>query len=186
MLSALENRAIADGDNGSFFVRLATELAYGHAFDEFHAGYGEDTLLGIVWRAPYRWGAVELALIVLVGIWVFGGRERPAVAEGVLRRRDTRDHVQAVADLWARGRDPGVPLDALLVALDARAGARQQGSGVQAFVSWVTAVRPELRGRAEATWQRAVALCEGGAPSVASAVSVAAELRSIEQEVSKC
>src|SRR6185295_10207562 len=99
-----------------------------HAFDELHTGYGNLDLVTLLWQTPYRWVSVQLAVLLLFAAWGLASRARPAERDSLVRRRETRDHVQAVASWWARSRDVGLPLTALLTSLETRAARRVSGS----------------------------------------------------------
>lgn len=187
-LDSLRNHTIGDGDAGPFWVHLAAELGEKHMFDEVHTGYGNLNLVTLIWRAPYRWAALDLAFVLAVGVWGFGSRARRADAEPPTRRRETRDHVQAVASWWGRSGDVGLPLSALLTGLDARAAGRLHAAGGRTFLAWASAVRPELGARATAAWEHAellLSLPRRGI-SMRDVVTTAAELRAIEREVFQC
>ena len=187
-LDSLRNGAIGDGDAGPFWVRLAAALGPKHAFDELHTGYGDLNLITLIWRAPYRWAVLDLGLVLALGVWGFGGRARRAEIDPTPRRRETKDHVQAVADWWGRSGDLGLPLAALLLGLDARAAGRMHAASGRNFVAWARAVRPDLGARATDAWDHALRLlAPAGKPSsTREVVTVAAELRAIEMEVFPC
>src|SRR4029078_5529509 len=80
-----------------------------------------------------------------------------------IRRRRMLDHVEAVARLWEEGQDAGLPLRAILNAVDERARARLGGAGAEKpFVRWIERVRPDLAPRTTEAWARAERL--GGTP----------------------
>jgi len=187
-LDSLRNQAIGDGGAALFWVHLASELGEKHAFDEVHTGYGDLNLITLIWRAPYRWAALDLAFVLALGAWGFGSRTHRADADPPARRRETKDHVQAVADWWGRSGDVGLPLSALLVGLDARAAGRLHATGGRSFVAWASSVRPDLGPRATAAWEQAERLLSlpRRSASARDAVTTAAELRAIEKEVFQC
>jgi hypothetical protein len=185
-LDSLRNHAIGDGDAGPFWVRLADALGTSHAFDELHTGYGDLNLATLLWRAPYRWAALDLGFVFVLAVWGFGGRERRARRDPPTRRRETKDHVQAIADWWGRSGDLGLPLTALLVGLDARAAGRTHGAGGRNFIAWAAAVRPELGARAAEAWTHAEQLLTKKRPSPREVVTVASALRTLEKEVFPC
>ncbi len=204
-LGSLRNGAIGDGDAGPFWVRVAASLGPTHAFDELHTGYGDLNLITLIWRAPYRWAVLDLGLVLALGVWGFGARARRAEIDPTPRRRETKDHVQAVADWWGRSGDLGLPLAALLLGLDARAAGRMHAADGHNFVAWARAVRPDLGARAADAWDRALRLLTPAArkpsstrsstrastrsstrSSTREVVTVAAELRAIEMEVFPC
>jgi hypothetical protein len=187
-LDSLRNQAIGERDAALIWVHLAAALGEKHAFDEVHTGYGDLNLVTLIWRAPYRWAALDLAFVLALGVWGFGSRTRRADAEPPTRRRETKDHVQAVADWWGRSGDLGLPLSALLIGLDARAAGRLHSPGGRSFVAWASAVRPDLGARATAAWERAERLLSlpRRTASTREVVTTAAELRAIEREVFQC
>jgi hypothetical protein len=183
---SLRNDAIGTDDAGPFWLRLAGTLGQLHGFDELHTGYGDLNLLTLIWRAPYRWAALDLGFVLAIGVWGFGGRERRAVRDPAPRRRETKDHVQAVADWWGRSGDLGLPLTALLVGLDARAAGRLHAPGGRNFIAWAAAVRPELGARAAEAWAHAEQLLARKRSSPREVVTVASALRTLEKEVFPC
>ncbi len=187
-LDSLRNQAIGDGGAGAFWTHLAAELGEKHRFDEVHTGYGDLNLVTLLWRAPYRWAALDLAFVLAVGVWGFGSRTRRADADPGARRRETKDHVQAVADWWGRSGDVGLPLSALLTGLDARAAGRLHARGGRTFIAWASSVRPELGARATAAWEHAELLLSRPRRGISTreVVTTAAELRAIEREVFQC
>jgi hypothetical protein len=187
-LDSLRNQDIGDGGAGAFWVHLAAELGEKHTFDEVHTGYGDLNLITLIWRAPYRWAALDLAFVLALGVWGFGSRTRRADADPPARRRETKDHVQAVADWWGRSGDVGLPLSALLTGLDARAAGRLHARGGRSFVAWASSVRPELGARATAAWEQAERLLSLPRRGISTreVVTTAAELRAIEREVFQC
>ena len=142
----------------------------------------------MLWRAPYRWAALDLAFVLALGVWGFGSRTRRADADPPTRRRETKDHVQAVADWWGRSGDVGLPLAALLIGLDARAAGRLHAPGGRSFVAWASSVRPDLGARATAAWEHAERLLSLPRRGISTrdVVTTAAELRAIEREVFQC
>jgi len=186
LFDSLRNDAIGTADAGPFWIHLATTLGERHAFDELHTGYGDLNLLTLIWRAPYRWAALDLGFVLAIGVWGFGSRERRAVRDPAPRRRETKDHVQAVADWWGRSGDLGLPLTALLVGLDARAAGRLHAPGGRNFVAWAAAVRPELGARAAEAWAHAEQLLAKKRSSPREVVTVASALRTLEKEVFPC
>ena len=187
LLDTLRNDEIGEDDAGPFWVRLAAALGERHAFDELHTGYGNLNLVTLLWQTPYRWVSIQLGVLLLFAAWALASRARPAERDSPVRRRETKDHVQAVASWWARSRDVGLPLTALLTSLETRAARRVTGSsGAHRFVAWATAVRPELGQRAAGAWKRAEELLAQKRSPARELVSVAAELRSVEREVFPC
>ncbi|MHB1846744.1 MAG: DUF4350 domain-containing protein [Deltaproteobacteria bacterium] len=195
---AARNAQIAKGDNGLFFAHLAFDLGGHHVFDERLAGYGESSLWALITGAPWALGLGQLALALSLLLWSLLPRRLPAEqATGARvsadgrplgreppRRRAVRDHVDAVAALWAKAGDPGLPLERLLAGVEGRARARLQAAGEGAFEAWVTALRPELaaRARAAALHARSVSQ-EGRRANGAEARRAAQEILRIEREV---
>ncbi|HET6150986.1 MAG TPA: DUF4350 domain-containing protein [Polyangia bacterium] len=187
LLDTLRNDEIGADDAGPFWVRLAAALGQRHAFDELHTGYGNLNLVTLLWQTPYRWVSLQVGVLLLFATWGLASRARPAERDSPVRRRETRDHVQAVANWWARSRDVGLPLTALLTGLEARAARRVSGgAGARRFVAWAAAVRPELGQRAATAWTRAEELLAQKRSPARELVSVAAELRRVEKEVFPC
>jgi hypothetical protein len=182
----LRNHAIGGGDTGPFWVRLAAALGARHAFDELHTGYGDLNLLTLLWRAPYRWAALDVGFVLCLGAWAFGSRRRRAERDPIPRRRETQDHVQAVADWWGRSGDLGLPLAALLLGLDARAAGRMHAAGGRNFIAWASAVEPALGARAAEAWAEAETLLAKKSPSPRAVVTAAAELCTVERKVFPC
>lgn len=181
---ALRNSSIGENDRATLVARLAHELGSAHVFDEFHTGYGDATIWRHIARAPYRFGALHLGVLLLLGIWILAPRERPAAPAARVRRREARDHVEAVATWWRRGGDVALPLHALCAALDERVRRRGGSASERPFVAWVAATRPELSDEVRAAWDDASRIGEAGASQkVAAAVRAAARLRRIESEV---
>jgi hypothetical protein len=181
---ALQNGEIGTGTNGSFFVNLALDAGARQVFDEFAAGFGDLGLGTLLRRGPYRYGLAQAVLALGVLLIAFAGRRLPVRAPDPIRRRQTMDHVDAVARLWERSRDPGLPLESLLRAATDRARARHSPApSEEAFVGWVSLVRPELGQRAAALWARATGLVVAAEPREEDCRSAAAELARLEEEV---
>jgi hypothetical protein len=115
---------IGKSDNGVFLTHLALAGGGDQVFDEFSTGFGDLGLASLLAKAPYRWGLLQAAVAFLVLLWSLGLRRAPAQPLSRIRRRQTADHVEAVARLWAEAGDAGLPLDSLLRAADDRARAR--------------------------------------------------------------
>jgi hypothetical protein len=155
-------------------------------FDEFSTGFGDLGLSTLLAKAPYRWGLVQAALAFIVLLWCLALRRAPAEAPTKIRRRQTGDHVEAVARLWAEAGDSGLPLDSLLrAAADrgrARLGMGSRTDGASDFVTWIQTVRPELGARALELWGRAAALAELRRPPLSRVRAAAEELAKLERE----
>ncbi len=199
---------IGKAQNGVFFARLALSGGDNQVFDEFSTGFGDLGLSSLLAAAPYRWGLLQGAIALAVLLWCLALRRAPAELATKIRRRQTADHVEAVAHLWAEAGDSGLPLDSLLRAAADRARARlgmgfgsalhgggggvgeagpllQGQSGAERssdFVSWIQTVRPELGGRALELWGRATALAELRRPPLNRVRAAAAELAVLERE----
>jgi hypothetical protein len=180
---AAVNEAIGLSFNGAFFADLAFDSGQAQVFDEFATGFGDLGLRTLLARAPYRWALAQVVLSLTVLLLALALRRRPAETPGKIRRRQTSDHVDAVARLWARNGDAGLPLDSLMRAANDRARARLETSGVgDPFVRWVALVRPELAERARMLWTRAEGLTGEALPSVVLAQGTAADLIRLEKE----
>jgi len=182
--SLLRNQRLAP-QGAVLLVRLALDLAPGpHLFDEFHAGYAS---AGSIWdllrAAPYRFGLLQGAIALAVGLLALGVRRLPAEAPDAIRRRSTEEHVEAVARLWRRAGDAGLALQAILGAAADRARRRLGGAAsATAFSTWVARARPERASHADDLWRRCQDLAQGR-PTSAQACRAAAELVSLEREV---
>jgi hypothetical protein len=180
---AAVNENIGLSSNGAFFADLAFDSGQSQVFDEFATGFGDLGLMTLLARAPYRWALAQVVLSLTVLLLALALRRRPAETPTKIRRRQTSDHVDAVARLWARNGDAGLPLDSLMRAANDRARARLEISGVRdPFVRWVALVRPELAERARVLWTRAQGLTGEPRPSVVLAQGTAAELIRLEKE----
>lgn len=180
---AARNGRIGLGGNGPFLAKLAFLLGRRHVFDEYKTGFGEGNLLTLAARLPYRWGLLQLALVGALALVSFARRRLPAEPPDPLRRRRTVDHVEAVARLWERGRDAGLPLRALLNAAAERARLRLGGaSGGRPFVEWIARVRPDLASRAAASWEGAERLCDYTRPTLDEARRAAEDVKALEGE----
>ncbi len=180
---AARDDQIANGDNGPFLARLAFEAGARQVFDEFGTGFGDQGLASLFAKAPYRFGLLQLAVALLALLWAGGARRWPVSPARPIRRRQTADHLAAVARLWARAGDAGLALDALLRAAADRARGRLGGSaGEDAFVLWVSSVRPELGDRAREAWDRAQELAQARQPPPAQARAAAQDLARLERE----
>jgi hypothetical protein len=177
---------IGKAQNGILLTHLALAGGGAQVFDEFSTGFGDLGLSTLLLQAHYRWGLLQAALALLVLLWGRSLRRAPAEPPAKIRRRQTRDHVEAVARLWADAGDAGLPLDSLLRAAADRARGRL-GSGTSAegsgdFTTWVATVRPELGGRAVALWDRASALASQRRPPLKSVRAAAEDLAKLEKE----
>jgi hypothetical protein len=180
------NGRIGLAGNGPFLARLALTLGKKHVFDEFHSGFGDGSVTSLLARVPYRWGVAQLALVGLLGLFAFSRRRVPADPPPRFRRRRTLDHVEAVAHLWQQARDAGLPLQAILNAVDERAQARLAGSGgARPFVEWIERMRPKLAARAREAWAKAESLAQRPRPSPDEARRAAVEIKQLEREASK-
>jgi hypothetical protein len=178
------NNHIGAANNGRFLARLALDLGPRHVFDEFKAGFGDGDLASLLERVPYRWALAQLGLAGLAWLFGVGPRRWPAQPVALVKRRRTLDHVEAVAHFWRRAGDAGLPLSALLKALDDRA--RLRGSdGPTPFLSRVLRARPELSEHARASWARAEALAQGPQPRPEDARAAAATLLALDPEGTK-
>ncbi|HUB05359.1 MAG TPA: DUF4350 domain-containing protein [Myxococcales bacterium] len=174
---------IGKGDNGLFFAHLAYDGGARQVFDEFGTGFGDQGIASLFAGAPYRWGLAQLAVALLLLLWAGGARRWPVALTEQVRRRQTSDHVAAVARLWARAGDAGLALEALLrAAADRARGRLGLASGEDAFPAWVAAVRPELGGRARLAWDRARELARQKQPPMAGVRAAAEELARLERE----
>lgn len=177
------NDRVGLGGHGVFLARLALGLGQRHVFDEFKTGFGEGDIMSLLARVPYRWGLLQAALVACVALWGVAQRRLLVQATPVLRRRNSLDHVEAVAQLWAGAEDAGLPLAALLTAFQERAQARLGGaSDAEPFVRWVASVRPERRVEAAACWAQAQQLMKSPRPPVDAARQVVAQLGAMEEE----
>jgi hypothetical protein len=178
----VRNERIGRADNGLFLGRLALSLGEKHAFDEFKTGFGEGDLVSLVASAPYRWGVAQLLLVGAVGLFSFARRRLPAEAPGPARRRRVLDHVDAVARLWEQANDAGLPLQAIVDAVEERARLRLGGGGDKPFIEWIGHVRPALLPRAKEAWQHAQRLCLQLPTPSDEARRIAAEIKTLERE----
>ncbi len=182
---AARNGRIGKGENGLFFAHLAFDLAgpkTRQLFDELHAGYGDGSLATLVAGAPWALALAQLALALGALLWAIAPRRRPIEPGGRERRRATRDHVEAVAALWARAGDAALPLERILAAAEERARARLgENDGQPAFARWIAQARPELASRAQAALERCAVLV-AGSPAPDLARLAAAEVIRIEGE----
>ncbi len=180
---ALTNEEIGRSNNGSFFANLAFDSGTPQVFDEFATGLGDLKLSTVLLRAPYRFGLAQAVMAFAVLIISLAVRRLPARAPERIRRRQTADHVDAVARFWERAGDVGLPLESLLRAASDRARRRLAlHTSEEAFVRWVSQVRPELASRAASLWGRASELAGQPSPSPASCLESAAQLARLEQE----
>jgi Domain of unknown function (DUF4350) len=182
----VRNDRIGRAGNGIFLARLALSLGSKHVFDEFKTGFGDRSLDTLLANVPYRWGLAQLALAGGVGLLAFARRRLPAEPPPSLRRRRTLDHVEAVARMWERANDAGLPLQMILSSVAERARGRLGGGGGDTpFVEWIGRVRPELRARAQERWEQAVRLCDERRPSADAARWAALYIKELEREVLK-
>ena len=180
----LENGNIGSAQNGIFLVHLARDLGPVHVFDELKTGIAGEGVFALLARAPYRAVLAQLALAGLVGLAAAGIRLLPVEPIQPERRRSTRDHVEAVGRLWARSRDPRLPLAALGREADSRA-ADIQGT-TESFLEWVVRAKPGLAERASLARHSVERMCRLDArPSGAVARAAANELRAVERETQK-
>jgi hypothetical protein len=180
---ALANEEIGKGNNGSFFANLAFDSGTPQVFDEFATGLGDLKLSTVLLRAPYRFGLAQAVLAFAVLITSLAVRRLPARAPERIRRRQTAEHVDAVARFWERAGDVGLPLESLLRAASDRARRRLSlHTGEEAFVRWVSQIRPELASRAVALWGRASDLAAQASPSPERCRESAEQLARLEAE----
>ena len=177
----LHNAQLGRGDNGVFMARLALSLGTVHVFNEFKTGFGEGDIRSLLRRLPYRWGLAQAAAVALMALLALAWRRFPVQAQPPAQRRRSLDHVEAVGQLWERSQDAGLPLQALLTALDDRARARLGGAhpGIP-FVEWLGRLQPERRSQAAACWAQAAQLLRAQRPQVDAARSVVAQLQAME------
>ncbi len=182
--AAVRDDQIGRGDNGPFFARLARRTGSPLFFDEFQTGFGDEGLARLLASAPYRWGLLQGALALVLGLLGLFARREVARAADPPRRRRTDDQVAALARLWRQGDDAGLPLGVLLSAAAERARGRLSGAGgFEPFPEWVAVVRPELAERARDLWSRAAALAGRARPPAGRARQAAAEVLELEKEV---
>jgi len=179
------NRNIGKAGNGAFLARLALELGREHVFDEFSTGFGEGSTVSLLLGVPYRWGLAQLGLGLALGAWAFVPRRRPAEPGSGPRRRRTLDHVEAVARLWQRAGDAGLPLSALLAGLNTEARARSGDAGDCPFVTRIERMRPDLAARARQIWQDAERLALTPSPPPEAVRRAVIDLRGLQWEISK-
>ncbi len=175
------NKHINAANNGRFLGHLAASLGRRHVFDEFKAGFGDGDLSSLLGRVPYRWGLGQLGLVGLAWLFAVGPRRWPAQPPPAIKRRRTLDHVEAVAHFWRRAGDAGLPLSALLKALDDRARLRG-AEGPTPFLERVLRTRPEQSEHARASWARAEALAQGPHPRPEDARAAAAAVLDLDPE----
>jgi hypothetical protein len=107
----------------------------------------------------------------------------PAEAPSSYRRREAKEHLDAVAQLWQKARDPGLPLDAIVRAAAGRARLRVGDQVDDPFLRWVDRVRPDLRTRAGEALGTAERLAEPAAhPSAEAARAAGHALLEVERE----
>ncbi len=184
----VRNDLIGEGENGLLLLDLAqhvSALAHGQPqiFDEISTGVATKTW-GQLWSGlPYRFGLVQagLALLVLLIAWL--PRRWPVDPTPALSRRTTAEHLDAVARFWKLGKDPGLPLEQLVLAASERAQ-RRGGVGPKPFVDWVAKLRPELEARAVEVLTRAEGL-SATIPPVRAAREAAADLIRLEREAAR-
>jgi len=152
-------------------------------FDEIATGVAVKSMGQLFAELPYRYGLVEAALALLV--LLLGALPRRALVDPTPAptRRTTVEHLEAVARLWRRSKDPGLPLSELLAAMNERS-AHRGGAGVSPFADWVARQRADLATRAAEVVARAEALSRG-VPTVAAARAAAVDLMALEREASQ-
>jgi hypothetical protein len=175
------NDRIGLAGNGVFLARLAYLLSPDNVFDEVQTGLGDTGLANLLLRVPYRFGVLQLFMALALLLLALLPRRFQAERAAPLRRRATLDHLEAVARLWSRARDPGLPLSELAAALAERAR-RHGGVGETPFVDWVAQARPDFRTAAQLAWARAQALLQEHSLAPEAARNAAAELLGIERE----
>src|SRR5262249_14272939 len=126
----------------------------------------------------------QVALTGLVLLAAAGFCRLPAEPLPAIRRRSTQSHVGAVATLWSKRREPGLPLEALLRVMDERAPLRLRRNSDEPFMEWVSLMRPTLLKRAREAWSSAQQLSSQDArPSASEARRAAASLKRVEKDV---
>jgi len=147
-------------------------------------GLGDTGLANLLLRVPYRFGVLQILLALALLLIAFVPRRAPAEILAPSRRRATLDHLDAVARLWSRAKDPGLPLNELTAILSERAR-HHGGQGETPFVDWVARARPSFAKTAERAWANAAALLLTHTLAPEEARSAAAQLLVIERETSK-
>jgi Domain of unknown function (DUF4350) len=179
----LQNDHVGRAQNGVFLVHLARELGAVHVFDEIKTGFAHAGIVALLLTVPYRAVVAQLGMALLVALAAATIRRRPIEAARAQARRATRDHVEAVGNLWARSGDTRLPLAALARAADDRASS-QVTSATEPFIQWAACTKPRLAVRAAAAKHAVDALCqEATGPTGARARAAARELRSVEREI---
>jgi hypothetical protein len=180
----LTNRGLRELPIAELAFTVARDLGPRHVFDESRTGFGEASAWTMVRSAPWRFGLIQLLLALLVTVSVLALRSMPLMTLPVPHRRETREHVEAVAALWRRHGDAGLPLSSLMRALELRSTHAGVKAGADpTFVAWVRWRAASRTEEARLLWTRATVLAAHGRPPVGEIIAVAAQLRALEKEV---
>ena len=165
-------------------MRLADHLGGVQYFDEYAAGYGDASLLGLFGSAPYRWALLQLAFVLCLALWSLGKRRLPAQrATGPIRRRRVVDHIAAIAGIWQNTRDAGLPLAIVLQQMSYRARKRLgHGAVDNGFVAGIRSARPELAKEAAQSYREAQVLADTLRPHKGHVLNSVRKLRRLEQQ----
>lgn len=182
------NDGLRDGDSAPFVLSLLERARGGHiGFDEFHHEAGQSTTLGLaeVFRGPLLL-AVLLGVLVIVFWLATSGRRlgRPVPARSAARVPTAAEHIDSIAQLFARSQQRGAVAQRFADELKQRIGSVTGTDPHLDDATFCATVSGYGAGRTEAARQLlAEARALGaGRPTEGQLVALARRVDSVERE----